>query len=47
MAPLSDPTSTTVLLPHRADVKLEEVVVAKAHMVAMERIDGLQVREGQ
>lgn len=31
------------LLPHRPDVKLEAVEVLEGHLVAFERVEGLQV----
>ncbi|KAK9831069.1 hypothetical protein WJX74_002118 [Apatococcus lobatus] len=43
VAPLSDPTQTQVLLPHREDVKLESVSVSEKYLVAFERVKGLQV----
>eukprot|EP00887_Chlorella_sp_A99_P007435 scaffold2.g7435.t1 len=42
VAPLSDPSATTTLLPHRDDVKLEHVEVCKDFLVTFERINGLQ-----
>ena len=42
VAPASDPTATTVLLPHRKDIKLEHIEVSQDHLVAFERRQGLQ-----
>ncbi|KAK9847217.1 hypothetical protein WJX84_005200 [Apatococcus fuscideae] len=43
VAPLSDPTQTKVLLPHREDVKLETIAVSEKYLTVFERIKGLQV----
>lgn len=42
VAPLSDPTATVTLLPHRPDVKLEHVEISRDYLVAFERQNGLQ-----
>lgn len=42
VAPISDPTSATVVLPHRADVKLGHIEVSNEFLVAFERERGLQ-----
>lgn len=42
VAPLSDPSQTTVLLEHRDDVKLEDVVVGRDWLTVFQRCNGLQ-----
>ncbi|KAL4433270.1 hypothetical protein ABPG77_003318 [Micractinium sp. CCAP 211/92] len=42
VAPMADPTATTVLLPHREDVKLEHVEVGQEYLASFERRQGLQ-----
>lgn len=36
-------TALQVLIPHRADVKIESVVVSQDYLVVFQRIEGLQV----
>jgi oligopeptidase B len=42
VAPISDPSAATVVLPHRPDVKLGHIEVANEFLVAFERENGLQ-----
>lgn len=42
VAPRSDPSATRVVMPHRHDVKLEDVIVSEDYLVAFERSQGLQ-----
>lgn len=42
VAPVADPSNTKVLIPHRADVKIESVVVSQDYLVVFQRIQGLQ-----
>lgn len=42
VAPMSDPTAATVLVPHRDDVKIEGMVVSKDYLAVFQRIEGLQ-----
>jgi oligopeptidase B len=42
VAPISNPTAATVVIPHRADVKLGHIEVSSEFLVAFEREKGLQ-----
>mmetsp|Transcript_13314 Transcript_13314/g.42212 ORF Transcript_13314/g.42212 Transcript_13314/m.42212 type:complete len:416 (-) Transcript_13314:137-1384(-) len=42
VAPLKDPSQRRILLPHRRDVKLEDVVCSEGHLAVFERAGGLQ-----
>lgn len=42
VAPISDPSSLTPLIPHREDVKLEGVVLSRDFLITFEREEGLQ-----
>lgn len=42
VVPVSDPTQTKVLIPHKTDVKIESMVASQSHLVVFQRIKGLQ-----
>lgn len=42
VAPLADPAAARVLIPHRADAKIEGLSVSAGHLVSFERRAGLQ-----
>ncbi|KAK9844192.1 hypothetical protein WJX81_007696 [Elliptochloris bilobata] len=43
VSPMGDPGSTTVIIPHRDDVKIQAVSVSLNYLTVHERVEGLQV----